>query len=164
MKKALLLAMFTTIFSATAICAEYRVEIDCNHNSIQNTDTANRITVSLHDASGKKIFGRYRNGVRNCLVNDASFTINSSRPVVFVEIFTNGNDAFYIDEFRVYRDGVLIKHHGRDNGRGWCLSTDRTDSNGSWSKYVSGPCQPKHRFRIADSPGDDRFRSAKNTV
>lgn len=152
MKKIVLILAVFAALSAASMGAEYKVAIDCNHNRLDNTDTGNRIKVSLLDAAGNLVQARYRNGVRNCLIDDAVYTFSTDTPVVFLEFMTNGNDAFYIDEFRVYRNGVLIRHEGRDNGRGWCLSTDPGDANGAWKSYIVGGCQTSHRFRVANSP------------
>jgi hypothetical protein len=152
MKKIILLLAAIAAFSSAMMGAEYKVEIDCNHRSVQNTDTGNRITVSFKDFNEKRIQAKYMNGVRNCLVKEAVYSFSFDAPPAFLEFMTNGNDAFYIDEFRLYRNGVLVKHEGRDNGRGWCLSTDPGDANGAWRRYVSGGCQTKISFRLGNAP------------
>lgn len=138
------------VLSATSEASDYRVEIDCNHSNVSNSDTKDRISVDFLDPGGRNLGTRYRDGVGNCLLADAVFTLSVRAVVSSIVIRTSGNDAFYIDEMKFYKDGQLIKHEGRDNGRGWCLSTDSKDSEGSWKDYVSGGCRPSVRFVIVE--------------
>lgn len=143
-------ALCFTLLSASSEASDYRVEIDCNHSNVSNSDTGDRISVSFLDPGGANLGTKYTNGVRNCLVSDAVFTLSVRAVVASIVVSTSGKDAFYIDELRFYKDGQLIKHEGRDNGRGWCLSTDPSDSEGSWKDYVSGGCSASVRFVIVE--------------
>ena len=128
---------------------EYRVQIDCNHSDLDYTDTANRITVSFL-AGSTHIAGKYRDGVSCPSIGaDPEFEITSGTPITRVTVSTNGSDAFYIDELRIYKDDVLVTHEGRDNGSGWCLSTDPGDAQGSWKNNISGSvCRPEVSFYL----------------
>ncbi|QQS40457.1 MAG: hypothetical protein IPM63_13955 [Acidobacteriota bacterium] len=143
-------ALCFAVLSATSEASDYRVEIDCNHSNVSNSDTGDRISVEFLDPGGRIVGTKYTNGVRNCLVAEAVFTLSVFVDVSSIVVRTSGNDAFYIDELRFYKDGQLIKHEGRDNGRGWCLSTDSKDSEGAWKDYVSGGCSASVRFVIVE--------------
>ncbi|MEM7491902.1 MAG: hypothetical protein AAF296_00885 [Pseudomonadota bacterium] len=128
---------------------DFEVAIDCNHSGIDNEDTSNRITV--HFYSGNRHVGsRYKNGVRCPSIGaDPSFNIQSEWQITHIEVSTNGDNAFYIDELRIFQNNKKIEHAGKDNGRGWCLSTDTGDGNGSWKNFVSkSGCKASHKFTI----------------
>ena len=74
----------------------------------------------------------------NCLGSDQAFSFTTDKPITKIEVSTNSGDAYYIDELRTFKDGVLAAHHGGDNGNGWCLSTDASDAQGDWKNYISG--------------------------
>ena len=148
LKTIISLTVFFIVTAGTATAATYKVQIDCNHNSMRNTDTGNRITVSFLDRNRNLIRSVSKNGVRNCAQTDSVFTIVTNREVRFITFRTNGSDAFYIDEWRLYKNGVRIHWQGRDNGKGWCLSTDSGDSAGSWRNFVTGSCRSAIRFPV----------------
>ncbi|MEM7491901.1 MAG: hypothetical protein AAF296_00880 [Pseudomonadota bacterium] len=128
---------------------EFEVTLDCYHTDMDNEDTKDEIRV--HFYSKQKHMGtRRRNGVSCPSIGaDPSFTIQSDRQISHVVVETNGSNAFFIDEMRIFQGGRKIHHAGKDNGRGWCLSTDPGDGNGSWKSFVSkSGCKAKHIFRI----------------
>ncbi len=152
------LTALLVISVGSSLAATYRLSIDCNHSAISATETGNRITVSFLDRNRNVIRRMYRNGIRNCAALDKTFSFETNRTVRYVVFSTNGNDAFYIDEWRLYLNGTLIKHEGRDNGRGWCLSTDPNDAAGAWSGYVTGGCRSSIRFSVfAGNPPPTRY-------
>ncbi len=65
--------------------------------------------------------------------------------ITAVRINTDGGDAMLIDQVQVYRDGRKIFWDGRDNGGGYCLSTDAGDTAGGWEAAASG-CSKSHTF------------------
>jgi hypothetical protein len=76
-----------------------------------------------------------------------------------IDISIGGDDAFWMDEIRVYRRDFandrfkdnLVGHWGRDNGKGWCLSTDANDINGSFKdRSTSSGCVTTFRFQVED--------------
>ncbi|NNE99409.1 MAG: hypothetical protein HKN25_10360, partial [Pyrinomonadaceae bacterium] len=124
----------------------YRVTVDCYHSKIRFTDTTNRITVAFLDAGRNVIRRVSKSGIRNCSGSEAAFSIRTNRRVRYIEFSTNGNDGFFIDEWRLFLDGRQIQHLGVDDGRGWCLSTDPGDAGGPWSGFVTGGCKSRLRF------------------
>jgi len=128
---------------------EWKVEIDACHSDLDNTGTNNRITVQFY-AGSTLVASKYKDGVSDgCKIweGDTVFSTKTNRKITHVIVKTNGSDGFYIDEIRLYEKGALKQHHGRDNGSGWCLSTDPKDANGSWKGKVSGnTCKSSHRF------------------
>lgn len=139
--------------------APYQVEIDCHHGSVSNADTNDRITVRF--MHGDTVEGSVsRNGVHSCGAFDADEKFRFQKDNVFIdriEIITSGTNAFFIDEIDVYGPRAIghygnavsefngLKTFGKDGGRGWCLSTDPTDANGSWKDYVSN-CRSMKTF------------------
>jgi len=123
-----------------------KVTIDACHSDLDDTDTDNRITVNFWSGS-RHIGGKYVDGLSNCGGNDTAFAVTTDLDVTHITITTNGGDALFIDELRMYKDGDLIKHEGRDDGNGWCLSTDANDANGDWSGELAGnTCRKELRF------------------
>jgi cytolysin (calcineurin-like family phosphatase) len=131
---------------------EWYVDIDACHSDLDNTQTANRITVEFW-ANSTMVGAKYRDGVDvNCLASDARFSLESNANVTHVIVKTNGDDGFYIDELRLYKNDDLMNHHGRDNGSGWCLSTDPGDAQGGWKgKCAGNTCRSSVRFDYAKS-------------
>lgn len=135
------------LFTGTVIAADsYRLTVDCFHSRIRNTGTGDRITATFMDANSDVIRSVSKNGIRNCARGDAVFSISTDREVRFVDLRTNGNDAYYIDEWRLFKNGALIKREGVDNGMGWCLSTDPRDAAGTWRNYTIGLCRTWIKF------------------
>ncbi len=126
---------------------EITVDIDCNHSKLTGTHTNSRVTVQFW-ASNNLVSGKYRDGVSNCSFSDATFSTKTWYKITHIIINTNGGDGFYIDELRVKKGGDQILWEGRDNGGGWCLSTDRTDATGDWKNYVANGCQSSIRFNL----------------
>ncbi len=128
---------------------EWSVEIDACHSELSNTETSNRITVQFW-AGPDRVASKYMDGVSNtCKIweGNATFSIKTTRNITHVIVKTNGNDGFYIDELYLYKAGELMQHHGRDDGSGWCLSTDANDAGGDWSGKVAGStCRSQYQF------------------
>lgn len=116
----------------------YVVRIDNCHSDIGNEGTGNTITVEF--LSGNTvIYKSVKNGVpENCYTADAIFLARSAKRITSVRVSTNGNDGYYIDELRLFKNDKLIKQYGGDNGGGWCISTDPQDAHGEWKGKCSG--------------------------
>jgi len=129
--------------------SQYKVEIDNCHTGITNEGTGGTITVEFW-AGGKKVTSSFKKGVPENCKTDPSFIVSSRVPITHVFVKTNSGDAFYIDEIRLYKDGILNKKHGGDNGQGWCVSTQATDAQGAWAgKAVSNTCKSSWQFNYA---------------
>ena len=131
---------------STSSTTLYSVMIDCSHSSIVNENTQNRISVALLDSNRRVIGSAFKNGITNCN-NSNYFRINASRAPSFVRISTNGNDAFYIDRWELFRGTTLIRRNGVNERTGWCLSTDSGDT-GAWRRYLTGDCQRSFQFPV----------------
>lgn len=165
----------------------YYAQIDCHGSGLDHTDTNSNVRVkfvstngdnagtarkSLTDIEAKVMsinpsfnpftsaLGTSESPLCNA-VTDAVYMSNTFEPfsLKHIVISTGGDDAFWMDEVRVYRrdfndggiDDTLVAHFGRDNGKGWCLSTDANDINGSFkTKSSQSGCIDAFRFRIAD--------------
>jgi hypothetical protein len=67
-----------------------------------------------------------------------------------ITVSINGEDAYYIDQVYLKCDVVGVKSKwGAEDGKGWILSTDPSDGNGSWKGY--GECKAEHKFEIRES-------------
>ena len=125
---------------------EWKVKIDACHSELDNTGTKNRVTVQFW-AGQSLIKSMYRNGVsENCSSPDQLFSISTKQKITHVIITTNGSDAFYIDEIYLYKGGDLMNRHGRDDGRGWCISQDSKDAKSWGNKRVDNKCYSKMKF------------------
>jgi hypothetical protein len=124
------------------------VEIDCYHSDLDSEGTTNRITVEWW-AGDERVGERSAEGV-DCSSTgaDPEFEITTGSPITGIVVTTNGSDAFYIDELRIYKEDVLVNHHGRDNGSGWCVSTDPADAQGTWRNNISGSCRAQQAFSV----------------
>ncbi len=144
-------ASFTTLGSNG-----YRVSVDYCHSDLQYTNTNNRITVEFwSQIAGRgpvKVGEESRSGVAGCSLLGAPASldqpfsiIGASMPVTYFTIRTDGDDAFFIDEIRLFEGGREVIREGADNGRGWCLSTDSNDNSGDWANNASA-CRTEFRF------------------
>ncbi|MEP4892449.1 MAG: hypothetical protein ABJV04_20725 [Aliiglaciecola sp.] len=130
--------------------AKFELKIDCHHGSVSNADTSDRITVNFF--RGKEIVASAsKSRIDSCgaFDNDDIFEIQEKR-LFFnkFEITTSGDNAFFIDEFKLIGPRSFgTKSFGKDGGRGWCLSTDANDSNGAWRDYVSN-CETAKTFVV----------------
>ncbi|MDH3529843.1 MAG: hypothetical protein OEQ28_09780 [Acidobacteriota bacterium] len=159
-----LLAVLIMCVGASMAATTYRVTVDCNHSRIRNTFTGNRITVTFMDATSDVIESVSKDGIRNCAPGDAAFSITTDREVGYIDFRTNGNDAYYIDQWRLFKDGVLIHREERDNGMGWCLSTDPRDASGTWQAYTNGLCRTWIKFPVSGGTVPPATNKYKVTV
>jgi hypothetical protein len=134
----------------------YRVSVDYCHSDLEYTNTNNQITVEFwSEIAGRApvmVGENSRSGIAGCSLLgapaslDQPFTIlNAASPVTHFIIKTDGDDAFFIDEIRLFEGGREVIREGADNGRGWCLSTDPTDNSGAWANSTSA-CRTQFRF------------------
>lgn len=122
---------------------KYEVAIDFCHSDLSDTGTANELIVTLSGVDG--VAGTQRiQGTGNCSIlgapvsADAKLTFESYLDVSNITVETTGGDGLFIDEVEIWRNGDKTAWHGRDNGRGWCVSTDANDHIGGWEAAVSG--------------------------
>lgn len=129
--------------------AVYRANIDFCHSDLSDTPTGNNITVDFL-ANGASV-GRQvvKGSVSDCGAFSRGYletSLSTSQIVSAVRVSTNGGDAMYIDQVRLFRDDGVIVWDGRNNGSGWCLSTDPNDFQGGWEKNVAGACARTFTF------------------
>ncbi|MEM7035483.1 MAG: hypothetical protein AAF570_00810 [Bacteroidota bacterium] len=136
----------------------YSIDLDICHADIDNEGTGNTIMVAWMDAAGNILKSERKNGIaQNCLGADATFKYyneRSSAPLKLVRISTDGDDGLFIDEIQCYRsisqserghfsfkERKLVGQHDRENGGGFCLSTDPGDANGGWKGRCTKGCK-----------------------
>ncbi|MCF2948530.1 hypothetical protein L0668_10465 [Paraglaciecola aquimarina] len=123
----------------------YRVSLDCFHNDLKNEGTNGSITASL--VIGIKKVSSSTVNAPPCKNNSPLlFNLTGPSQGVKLELRTNSDNAFFIDAVSVTKNG-RVKYSGKNNGRGWCLSTDRNDVNGGWKNHVSN-CKSTHIFEV----------------
>jgi hypothetical protein len=129
----------------------YQVDIDACHSELDDTETTSKINVDFYSGT-EKLKSKYRSGVDSgCNGADPHFTFETEEEVTHIVIRTNGDDGYYIDEIRLYKDDKIAQHYGVDDGNGWCLSTDPADAYGGWQGYISGTageCVPAVQFEF----------------
>lgn len=125
----------------------YTVIIDCNHKDLDSEGTKGRVTVSLI-SQNKTLDSKYSNAPVCSGSGKLQFELSTKLPIVEkINIATNSDNAFFIDAVTIKYDGVVAKQHGKNNGRGWCLSVDANDVNGSWRNHVSS-CKREHVYAL----------------
>ncbi|WP_448657370.1 hypothetical protein ACPVPU_07845 [Sphingomonas sp. CJ99] len=125
--------------------------IDYCHSALSDTGTADALVVTFAFTGADRLYERRVQGTGSCSVlgapvsSDLKVEVTSVRELAAVIIENTGGDALFIDEVEVFRDGRKILWDGRDNGGGWCLSTDTNDHLGGWESVVGG-CQSARTF------------------
>lgn len=126
--------------------------IDNSHSKVKNEGTKNTITLKAYDKSKKQItvFSKVRNSIGNHI-----WTFELPGEMSYFTIETNGSDGFLIDQIRYYKDrshSKIVQHWGRDEGKAWCLSTDKTDGSRSWKNVISNQkCYRRMKFRVSSA-------------
>lgn len=131
----------TIQYAFTGNPQEYTVDIDNCHSDLTGTDTTDTITLYLYDDKGSNFVQQSVAGSGRC---STSISITTSTKVTRFALGTSGQNAFYIDEVKFWKGksaftGDLLSDSGRDNGGGWCLSTDPADAP-DWAANRSGSC------------------------
>lgn len=147
-----LLQQYAREMSLGTATSFYRTEIDFCHSSLTDTASGNTITAELLTSSGEVVHKESRQYAFNCAggANDRgplTFNAETAKIVKAVRISTDGGDAMFIDQVKVQRDNkTMIVWEGRNDGNGWCLSTDPQDFQGGWEANVAGPCRASYTF------------------
>ncbi|MBL8552966.1 MAG: hypothetical protein JNL41_01720 [Phenylobacterium sp.] len=139
-------AFDSTLGVAQAI---YRANIDFCHSDLSDTATGDNITVEFL-ANGTPV-GRQviKGNTSDCGALSRGYletAIATTKIVSAIRVSTSGGDAMYVDQARLFRNGKVIVWDGRNNGGGWCLSTDPNDYKGGWENNVVGACQRTYTF------------------
>ncbi|MBE9175390.1 hypothetical protein IQ225_08915 [Synechocystis salina LEGE 06155] len=126
--------------------SEYVVSIDCFHQGITNEGTSNRITIEFWSGN-TMVYSTFSDNFSDsaCSNNNQSITFVSSKNISHILLKTNGNNAFFIDEIQISKNGQKIAQHETNNYRGYCLSTDPSDATRTWKNYVES-CVPSRKF------------------
>lgn len=131
----------TIQYAFTGNSEEYTVQIDNCHSNLSNTNTADRITLYLYDENGSNFIQESVQGSGSC---STKISITTPVKVSRFALGTSGQDAFFLDEVKFWKGysaftGDLLSHSGRNDGGGWCLSTDTADAP-DWPAHKSGDC------------------------
>ncbi len=142
----------------------YQLRIDCyGYGGIENTGTTDMITVEFVGSGGERTVRTGANvtdgncapqGVQNvgAITQDfygGRYGANVPHLVRSVRVSTSGDNGFWVDQLDL--QGPTTGHWGANEGQGYCLSTDPTDANRSWSRFVSSRgCQPCFEFRVME--------------
>ena len=126
----------------------YSAEIDFCHSSLLDTATSSNITVDF--MAGNKTVGSQviKGSVSDCALTSKGYLTAKTytdKPVDSIRVTTEGGDRMLIDQVQAYRDGRKFIWDGRNNGGGWCLSTDANDYQGSWESAATR-CSKSQKF------------------
>lgn len=130
---------------------KHSVGIDCQVDDIGNEGTTGTITATFYNKQGTEIgkgsVSEIADGITGCArVRDIEIEADTRGDAETVKISTNSGDGFMIDRIHLYRDGELVRTSGANNDKGWCLSTQESDGEGSWSYAANGICVPYHTW------------------
>lgn len=127
----------------------YRANIDFCHSDLTDEETTDNITVDFYAADGFIERKQVAGNASDCGVfskGTLEVSITTPRTVSEVRVSTDGGNAMFIDQVRVYRGNDIYLWDGRDNGRGWCLSRDPQDYVGGWENQA-GTCSSSFTFK-----------------
>lgn len=144
----------------------YDVRVRCNKAEVENAETADTLTVTAWNGSQRLdgldtsvgvICSRWYDPNReNAYFNLGEYDV---RPTHFI-LETSGSDAFFADWVEIYETSLdkygapvadtRIAQYGAPGGRGYCLSRDPADHNGSWAA-ASDACDPAIKLNLRDS-------------
>ena len=165
-------AMEASKVSAEYPALSYQVKIDCKHfhPDITNTGTQNTITANFF-TGGRLVHSTVKNGQDiNCGVawdvlstpRLYDRTTGKALPAIDrVELSTNGQDGFFIDqlEIRALAGGGATQSRDlspfafRNNGKSdnKCLSTDAMDGSRTWKNHIPGQrCENPIKLKLKD--------------
>lgn len=131
-----------------------KFEIDCNHSKLSNTGTKDKIAVEFYD--GDKLVYAKIDKLSCSSTSDAEYwgvfrNTADVKAVDNIKVKTQGRDALFIDEIK-WQGYYKAAYIGKDNGKGWCLSTNKSDGKGDWKNHVdqSFGCQSCLKFVRGD--------------
>ncbi len=113
----------------------FTVQIDCRgYSTLTNTGTKDQITVSFVNPDGIKLMDSNTTKVISNCDSDTFISMTSPQlmnQVVAVQITTSGSDGFWMDRVLLHADNQEIATWGAKQGKGYCLSQDPADGDGS---------------------------------
>ncbi len=123
------------------------VGLDCARSGIGSEATANNVTMTFYDGSFE-LYSTRLSYSEWCSYN-SPYVLFAEHTVTKVVLETDGSDALFIDYLTLLGGTFPMLHNwGRNGGKGWCLSTDPTDADGGWSRYVNGDTGRKCGYKI----------------
>lgn len=130
--------------------ATYTISIDYHHSTLKYTDTKSTITLTCLNVDAQTVHQESWNGIYPISTTSKTCTFTSEVDIPLFQISTDGEDAFFIDQVVVMKDGRYHRTHDMNDAQGWCLSTDPNDTYGSWNKQIHGECQKTWVFEVSD--------------
>lgn len=134
---------------ATGPSSTYAARIDFCHSALSDTNTRNNIRIEFlrqgNTVGSRTISG----GVSDCGALSKGYleaSISTAEAIDAVRVSTDGGDAMFIDQVEMWRGNTKLIWDGRNNGGGWCLSTDENDFRGGWEANTSGVCAATQLF------------------
>lgn len=130
--------------------------IDLKTDGIENEGTGNYVVIRFLDEDGEELYKKVKNGLKAGKRRIRFAEWGDSNPSVGrVEVHVEGTDAIMIDRAWLKQGNgglkkTTIGEWGVDNDKGWCISEDPDDINGSWSDSAS-QCSPGVSFRVGGS-------------
>jgi hypothetical protein len=129
--------------AATGPRSTYLARIDFCHSALADTNTGNNITIEFLRQGSTVGRQTISGSVSDCGALSKGYlegSISTAEAVDAVRVSTDGGDAMFVDQVEVWRGNAKLIWEGRNNGGGWCLSTDANDFRGGWEANASGAC------------------------
>lgn len=166
----LALALGSTTASAadfmTSNYRAYELSMECHNPNIQNTGSKSALNVTFYTNTGKTYAGRkLMQPAGTCsqgqkvAYRGPQIALPNTEKLTKITVQATGGDALWAKVAHVIQydkgapnTGFTTPYMGRwesGHGRGYCLSTDRTDNRDTWTPYVaSSTCSPKVTFKV----------------
>ena len=129
---------------------EYVASIDCQVDGIDDEGTGNTITAKFYDGAGRLVGSASEDGIGNtvggCSTRNMNLEAKTTAEVHTIMLSTSGNDGFMVDTLEVTKDGEDVRTFGKNDDKGWCMSTDATDGSRSWKFAADNTCSSSISF------------------
>ena len=142
-------------FAATNHAYESNLSIDCYDPSMKNENSSNLITVTFWKNNYQFRTDDFKNSViGDCdSISDLIFKVYDATDMDYFIVETSGDDGFWMDELQLTKKlwnsskTEKVQSWGVDGGKGYCLSTDPKDGEGTWKSRVDG-CHKAIKFDV----------------
>jgi hypothetical protein len=151
------LLLGVTLLLTKRVCgsdALFTFWIDLKTKGIKNEGTTNNVVIRFLDEDGEELHKKVKNGLTAGKRMIKYEQWGGRYEIDSVEVHVEGTDAMMIDRawLKEWHGNIFgsekIDEWGRNNDKkGWCISEDPGDINGSWSGSAS-ECSPGVSFKV----------------
>ncbi len=151
---ALIVAVIGCFFSLNVLASvEWELQLDCYAHGVENAETTNSLFVTFWNGTTLLTHGNgtVAGHVPSCGIGSAANYYvrdgSGETDITHVVVQTTGDDAFWIDQVVLRKDGYEKQTVGMDNNKGWCLSTDKADT-GHFPGGIDSGCHHAIKFNF----------------